>query len=209
MRDTTIAARVPLDLRADLERVVELVAKGDPEFTLTKAIRIACREWTDRHLSAAGETSGRLDLMQSFAERAGEQADITPLELQARVQTNGTATSRKAYSDSAPRHGSQRRTALELIAGQPRRGLTTDEVIARMEASGLRVAVNGIARRVTDLKQAGAITPAMTAPGGDIIIPGGTEPVTRLTRNGSHAEVYVVTDKGREWLQEEAVADAA
>lgn len=46
-RDTTIAARVPLDLRADAERVVELGLLPD----LTHVIRLAVRGYVDLALA--------------------------------------------------------------------------------------------------------------------------------------------------------------
>jgi hypothetical protein len=46
-RDTTIAARVPLDLRADAERVVDLGLMPD----LTHVIRIAVRGYVDLALA--------------------------------------------------------------------------------------------------------------------------------------------------------------
>lgn len=46
-RDVTIAARVPLDLRADAERVVELGLQPD----LTHVIRIAVRNYVDMALA--------------------------------------------------------------------------------------------------------------------------------------------------------------
>jgi hypothetical protein len=206
-RDVTMAARVPLDLRAEAEELVTKVRNAgapgigrDPEFDLSHVIRLGVRRLVDEELHARPRP-GRL-----FNPREGSS------------RRHDRPTSKAAALDVAPRAGSQRRRALEVIVGRGDRGATTDEVIEVLEASH-RVAVNGVARRVTDLLQAGAIEPLLAVLGssgwqahtadhriarppraGEGTVPGGAE-VTRVTRHGSRAIVYVATAKGRQWLE--------
>lgn len=176
LRDTTVAARVPLDLRTDLEAVVQ----RDREPDLTAVLRKALRRYADERLGRAPAGAGGL---------------FAPAQGAARRRDRSTST--QAALDVAPRTGSQRRRALEVIAAMGINGATADEVIRALEQTGQRIAVNGVARRVTDLLQAGAIEPA------PFIHDDGTPGViARRTRNGSHATVYVITAKGTAWLQE-------
>lgn len=181
---STIAARVPLDLREGLEALATREGHGD----LSTTIRRLLREGLDAELANG---RGRLfDARQGAARKADRP------------------TAKRAARLVAPRAGSQRRRALEHFAAvaqwwiahpldrRPGRdGLTTDEVIAREQALGRDVAVNGFARRVTDLLEAGAIE--------SVVVAG--EYVTRKTRHGSDAQVWRITAKGRRWLAETEV----
>lgn len=200
--DSTIAARVPLELRAELD---ELVAAGHYK-DLGSLIRKAVRELADAHTN--GHAHGGL-----FDPRPGAARRTDP------------STSKAAALDVAPRAGSQRGRALAIIAGHGDRGATTDQVIAELEQrAGIEgyppPAVNGVARRVTDLLQAQAIEPLIARLGGNgweatttdyrIRRPaernegsvGNGPEVTRPTRHGARAIVYVATAKGRRWLEE-------
>lgn len=73
------------------------------------------------------------------------------------------------------------------------RGLTVDQIVEALEALGKKAPTNGIARRMTDLVQAGAARPALDTAG---------EPIRRATRNGREAPVYVPTPLGRQWRDE-------
>jgi hypothetical protein len=173
-RDSSIAARIPLDLRADLEALAGTEAGHD----LSAVIRRLLREGADQRL---GRTpTGAAGLL------AGP----------GRSRRRDPATAKAAASRVAPRAGTQRRRALEAIIRAGAHGATADEVIASMQSGGRDVAVNGIARRVADLKEAGAISTIanpITADG---------DPITRPTRHGAEAEVYVATELGRAWLAE-------
>jgi Arc/MetJ-type ribon-helix-helix transcriptional regulator len=174
--DSTIAARVPLEHRAELNALVEAGHYKD----LGALIRTATNELAARHRAGNGNPL--------IGDHAGAARRSDP------------STSKAAARDVAPRSGSQRRRALEVIRDAGAHGATTDEVIEVLDLSrppgAPRPAVNGVARRVTDLLQAGAIE---TVP-----LVGTSTPATRKTRHGSDALVYVVTAKGRAWL--EAVA---
>lgn len=173
--DVTVAARVPLELRAELEQARDTA--GDADLSVT--IRRALRAEADRVLGRAPAGAAGL-----FAPAKGS------------ARRHDRATSTQAALDVAPRTGSQRRRALAIIEGHGQHGATTDEVIAELEQRAAiegksPPAVNGVARRVTDLLQADAITP-LTLDGAE---------ATRPTRHGSQAIVYVATEKGRAWLR--------
>lgn len=191
-RDSSIAARVPLNLRADLE----LIVSRDGEADLSVVIRKALRRYADERL---GRTP------------AGAAGIFEPAQGAARRRDRSTSTA--AAIDVAPRTGSQRRKVLNAYGGAGARGLTADEVMALLEAAGARVVVNGIARRVTDLLQAGAIEALEAAPCGhdelDAVEAGARIYATRPTRNGSAATVYVITAKGRAWLEADRQERAA
>ena len=178
-RDATVAARVPLDLRQDLELIAKRTGTD-----LTHVIRQFLRAGADVELGRAEPP---------VIERLGPPTGAR--------RRNATPTEAAAALDVAPRLNTQRRRALEHFDDH-RRGLTADEVIALEQAAGRRVAVNGLARRVTDLLQAGAIRELLVGEvwvEGELVADGGAG-ITRQTRNGSQAQVYVITAKGRDWL---------
>lgn len=103
---------------------------------------------------------------------------------QGAARRDARPTARAAALAVAPRVGSQRYRALTKFMGAGDDGLTTDEVCVAIP----ELPVNGLARRVTDLLQAGFIRPAAYV--------GTSSPVTRTTRAGAQAQVWVITDKG-------------
>lgn len=185
MRDATIAARVPVDLRDNL---LDLARRRGVD--LSTIVRAACRHYADTH--ANGGTG--------WAPQAHVPLRANPLLVAApgAARRNDPATSKAAALDVAPRAGTRRARALRAIADAGWRGATTDEVVAALERqAGRRLAVNGIARRVTDLVQAGAIVAAVDSAGNEAVRP---------TRNGKNALVWVITDHGRAWLAEAEAA---
>lgn len=183
VRDVSIAARVPLELRADLERLAARDGATDPAADLSRVIRRLLRAGADVELATGKRITPGNGAAGLFAPQPGKARRRDP------------ATSKAAASRVAPRVGSQRREALELVAAAGERGATADEVIAELERRhpDRRIAVNGIARRVADLKEAGAIDTVLIAADGRVR--------SRLTRNGAAAEVYVATPLGRAWLE--------
>lgn len=167
-------ARLPDDLADD---VLTIAARDG--VSESDVIRIALRDYCDREL---GRT-----LPVLFANTAGAARRSDP------------ATAKRAAQDVQPRTGSQRHRILELYAhaalarvADVRVGLTADEVCAALERQHRgHVAVNGVAKRVSELYHAGAILPHLDSDGDD---------VTRKTRNGSDATVYTITTKGHAWL---------
>lgn len=179
VRDATVAARVPLDLRADLEAIAERDQARDPDATLTTVMRRLLRRGADHELGRSPNGNGLFD----------------PAPGQHRP--GGPATSRRAAEQVAPRTGSHRHLALTYIAARDQ-GATADEVIAYFERQGIHIAGNGPARRVSELVKAGAIAPAIeTDPE-----TGGARIAIRPTRHGLHATVYEATALGRAWLKE-------
>lgn len=168
------AARLPRDLRDDLEALAK-----SRDVDLSTVLKMAAREYVDRELHG----------------KPGNGALFRPSPGAARGSDPGT--SKRAAALVAPRTGSQRRRALWLIADAGQRGMTADEVIERLELEARHAghpppAVNGVAKRVSELAHAGAIVDD-----GDVI----DGPRTRKTRHGSAALVYVATDLGRAWLR--------
>lgn len=196
VRDATIAARVPVDLREDLERLVERDKRRGSDATLTTVIRRLLRQGADAELAPA----------VTYGLNAADYHTLRLNHAPGRARAGDPGTSRAAARDVAPRAGSQRRRALELIAAAGHHGMTTDEVIAELEAQAIRdgrrpPAVNGVARRVTDLLQAGAITGAVDQLDGvDPVTGSSLVPRTRPTRHGSRATVYIATAHGKTWL---------
>lgn len=104
----------------------------------------------------------------------------------------GHATERVAADRAGRGAGQSRKEVLELAAAAGSHGITADEVVI---ALGHRWAVNGLPRRVTDLVQADALEPKTVIeedPPGVVL-----RLVHRLTRTGSPANVYVITELGR------------
>lgn len=202
LRDRTIAARVPLDLREDLETIA---SRGGVD--LTTVIRGALRGYADaslgRDTDAAAGYRAILDLAAASIPGRGLFGAA-----QGAARRRDRSTSTQAAIDVAPRTGSQRRRALAIIAAAGDKGATADEVIEVLQAAargaGVRgPAVNGVARRVTDLLQAGAIAPVLIEETRSSLADGtARQELTRPTRNGSAATVYRITSKGRAWLQE-------
>jgi hypothetical protein len=177
---STIAARVPADLRADLERLAArdvLERKPDGEPSLTPHIRRALRAYVNAELNGTASAGS----LFAAAEGASHRGD--------------PATSRQAARDTAPRTGTARRRALGYIVGAREHGRTADELLLLEHVGGHNPAGNGPARRVSELKAAGAIEPILDLDG---------QPRTRKTRSGSQAIIYVATAKGRRWLREAA-----
>jgi Arc/MetJ-type ribon-helix-helix transcriptional regulator len=170
----TIAARVPADLAADLDRLVGRGPAGrKPWADRSEVIRALLRTGLDHELGRDG------------AGRRGLFADTTTTP-----KVAARSTSRKAAIHAAPRAGTNRARALELIAyattGGLERGplgLTTDDVVAAMAPAPQ----NSIARRVTDLLQGGFVEPFLDEAG---------EPRTRPTRSGGRGIVWVATPAG-------------
>lgn len=182
----TIFARVPALLRAQVE------AATRPGETQSDTVRRLVAEGLD-------------------AERRAHETMAGP----GTHRRNDKPTARRAAWEVTPRAGTQRAKALGHFRTAGARGLTPDEVCALMPEG----AINGIARRVTDLLQGGLIEPATwhePEPGRPYISAGvwrnrGTGPyeepidgpgsqITRPTRHGAKAGVYVITATGLQVL---------
>lgn len=182
--DPTVAARVPQALRADLERLAAERPLGEPVHgrpSMTPHLVRALRQYVDRELH--GHDNGTAERVFAPAEGASHRGD--------------PATSRQAARDTAPRTGTARRRALGYIVDAGEHGRTADELLRLEEAAGRKPAGNGPARRVSELKAAGAVMPKLER---DEF--GAWTPATRPTRTGSEATVYVATAKGAEWLRQ-------
>lgn len=107
-RDATIAARVPSDLRDDLERACRQAGDVNLTATIRRMLRAAC-DAELKPLSDTGATS-----MLPFA------AD--------------SSTSRNAALDAYPRQGTQRARIIDQLDGIPL-GMTRDELAARLGMS--------------------------------------------------------------------------
>jgi hypothetical protein len=175
VRETTIAARVPVDLRTDLEAIRQ--RSGDPD--LSHTIRRILRAGADREL--AGNPTGLLP-SRGFANGA-------------KAHANDPATAKAAAAKlKPPRVNTHRRYALERISHTGADGMTADELICWAdEHDGIPYAIS-LARRVSELLQADAVEPATD--------PDGLR-VTRPTRAGNRAQAWRITARGRRWLEQE------
>lgn len=182
-REAVVSARVPLDLRRELE----LLASQDGHGELSIVARAALREYTDRRLGrSTGAVDAVVDNLGASLLRGGQGA----------ARRHGTATERAAALAQAPRVGSARRRVLELLEDAGARGLTADEAqraLERAAGRGNAPPVNGTARRVTDLVQGGLATPRLDDV--DMSI------TTRATRHGAQANVHVITPAGARALE--------
>lgn len=193
-RDATVAARIPLDLRNDLE---ELARRGGVD--LSVIIRGALRGYADAALGHHTEAAaGHRALFAAGLLRGGQGA----------ARRAAGPTERAAALGVAPRVGTARRRALELLEGAGAHGLTADEVQAGLERrahyTGERApAVNGTARRVTDLVQGGLARPHLIEVTSASLADGTAGEVrTRPTRHGAQATVYVITAAGIRALED-------
>lgn len=176
--DTTIAARVPLDLREDLEADVaarrargELRPNGEP-IDLSTVVRLALRAWVD-HLASDFTGVGfrrQSGLLDANGRGGSHHRGAGQTEVRAALKQAGRA-------------GGQRRRALECFEAAGERGLTADEVAVKLAPAPL----HSLARRVTDLLQGGLIEPVAKHPDGIW---------TRLTRAGAQANVYRISGAG-------------
>lgn len=180
---TTISARVTPALRDEIDRSRQ--GTETQSDTIRRLLRLALD--TERQ-SNATMTSG------------GVARNTDPL------------TAKRAAWEVTPRAGSQRAKALAEFAVARSLGLTADDVCRLMPGTPL----NSLSRRVTDLLQGGLIEHATyhRRYPDDIVIAGtyGPRPpasdeapadpqapishLTRKTRNGSPANVYVITPAG-------------
>lgn len=215
--DATVAARVPLDLRKDLEAVVDKWRRSGRRYPdgrdvdLSFVQRHALRELTDRELGRA-----RPLVNMGLGATAGAQADghdypfppNAAAELERRggaARSSDPSTSKDAAAlQQPPKVGTQRWRALEAFEAAGDRGLTTDEVVVKLKPAPH----NGTARRVTDLLQGGYIEErleaeverrAAIATGLATRLNRGA--VERKTRAGAWARVWVITRKGRAALE--------
>jgi hypothetical protein len=184
-----MAARVPADLKAQVGAAVAAGDWQDLSTVMRVGTSIALALGHDQAVAALS----RLERGEDLLNGSGSAHRIAG------------ATERLA-ADRATRNATQSRLeVLELYRLAGSNGLTADEVVREL---GHKWAPNGLPRRVTDLLQVGAIEQKTeplapeeyTAPG-EIGIRSAVEldrrPVHRLTRNGSPANVYVITDLGR------------
>jgi hypothetical protein len=182
--DTTIAARIPLDLRQELEdevarrrRAGELRPSGEP-IDLSTVVRQALREHAE---TAAGRPPGGVLVV-------GRQAGLLDNSRPGSRHRDAGNTERAAALKVAARAGTQRRLALEAFEAAGDHGLTADEVAVKLAPRPL----HSLARRVTDLLQGGLIEPHPH----ESEEWRGVVPATRRTRAGAQATVYRITGAG-------------
>lgn len=191
----TVAARVPP------ERKQALYAFADEDgVPASELLNTALAEYLERRRN--GRDVARMEAEENLRR---------PREGTTRRHDRGTT--KRAAEYAAPRTGTGRRRALVIIASRPN-GATTDEVLEALErraaGRGERPpAQNSVARRVTDLLEAGAIEEATEVYAPESFSDGRTiarasdlprRTVTRPTRHGAAATVWTVTAKGREWV---------
>lgn len=203
-RDAVVSCRVPLDLRSDLEEVAALEGHGE----LSLVARAALRAYADHKLGRSPVGASML-----LGGTGARRRTSGPTEVAAALKV-------------APRVGTQRRRVLELYEEVGPIGLTADAVHSCLEGRDFvqqpivslrrHHAVNGIARRVTDLLQGGLII-EKTASGntadrkaktdGEGVTQEGV--LTRQTRHGAQAIVYVISAAGHRALEDVRAREAA
>lgn len=185
-----LSAKVPQDLRDAYETLATRDGHGD----LSIPVRAALRAYAEQRLTPApnllsGGTGAR--------------------------RRSSTATEAAAALKVAARVGSQRRVALEHFEQAGGRGLTPDELVVLMAPHPH----NGVARRVTDLKDGGMVAVVTAEPDRGILwarLPGAhrrlrplngleravADVVTRPTRAGARGTVYAITAAGARALEQ-------
>lgn len=191
-RDASIAARVPANLRADLEAL----AKRD-SVELSIVVRRLLREGADREL--AGDTE-RLGLFAVQPQAGRRRRPSSATEVEARLK-------------AAPRAGTGRFKALAEFELAGARGLTADDAWRKIGGPQ-----NSVAKRVSELAAGGHIEPlrlvgATFGPGarasgqaaralaaGERAMDDGL--VARVTTADAWATVYVITAAGHRALED-------
>ena len=186
-RDATVAARVPHDLREDLEKL----AKRDG-VELSLVVRRILREGADRELN-------------------GEATVLEGLFAAGRRSRPSSATEVEARLKAAPRAGTGRFKALAEFELAGARGLTADEVVVKLAPAPH----NGTAKRVSELAAGGLIRPvrAVVDPMRDAVhdsarpLAAGERAmddglIARVTRADAWATVYVITAAGHRALED-------
>lgn len=191
LRDVTIAARVPLDLRTDLEAVRDRLKSTDPAIDLSRVIRRACTEFVDREL-ARGPGSGPGGLLspaeaniEGGARRLGRA--LGRLDTEPATHVHDPATSKAAARAAWPKAGRRRRKVLDALLAAGNEGRTADELDQELDLPNYDAA-----RALNEVKRAGwaeAKRELRDTPGGEVR----REPVRRRTRRGNMADVYVLT----------------
>jgi hypothetical protein len=198
--DSTIAARVTAELRNDLEaHVARLRGLGvhypdGREVDRSFVIRQALRAYLD---GEARLEPGREPGLFDSTDRGEGRLRWEPLAGPGTARRADPETAKAAARQDPGRKGSQRRRALEAFEAAGAKGLTTDQVVVELTPAPH----NGVARRVTDLLQAGLIEPIPREPamyGDDTRPPDVIESpwVTRETRTGTPAMVWRITGQG-------------
>lgn len=200
--ESTVAARVPAEFRAEIERrVEELRAAGvhypdGREVDLSYVLRVGLRHYLD----GDGSTVIRLDAGRFFGEASAIQGDrLGNLNREPASHAGDPGTSRAAARNAWPRANSDRHRALDLLFAAGARGMTGDEL--DIELGGY----NG-RRRLSDLKAAGYVhvkrerSKLAQATGGAITN------AQRKTRTGAWADVYVLSAEAEVRVRDERKA---
>lgn len=185
-KDATIAARVPHELRTELEaKRDELRAAGvhypdGREADLSYVIRVGLRSYLDLGVARAGAMPPA-DLTAVSRETLGR------LDGRPRAHHDGPETARIAAALAWPAAETARRKVLEAIAKAGVDGRTSDELVVELRMFSAQ-------RRLHDLKRGGWVRPkmglALDTKGGVVRT---AKPVRRLTRHKRPADVYVLT----------------
>ena len=179
--DRTVAARVPLELRRELEERARL-----EDVDLSTIIRRAL----EAHLRPPNPAGPH----PTYTVAPGSRAVLSAAGALGSLNTlppshaGDPGTSRTAAALAWPEAGHKRRLLLEEVARRPD-GMTSDEAVLFLGYSGQR--------RLHDLKRAGYVEPLLDEAG---------RAVTRDTRRGRPAEVLTVTPLARKRLEREARA---
>lgn len=178
-KDATIAARVPRELRDELEaKRDELAAAGvhypdGRPVDLSYVIRVGLRHYLDEPpgpLAAEGAVS--------------RETPLGRLDTRPRAHRDGPETGRIAAALAWPGAESSRRKVLDAVRRAGAEGRTSDELVVELRMFSAQ-------RRLHDLKRGGWVRPRQEGvnEGGKFII----RPVRRLTRHKRPADVYVLT----------------
>lgn len=186
-KDDTIAARVPHDLRAELEARRDELARAGVHYPdgrpvdLSYVIRVGLRAFLDGVVTLDGLRHNAM-----YGPGYGDPGRMAEaLTAKPRAHTDGPDTAKIAAALAWPTAEGNRRRVLLAVANAGSEGRTADELV-----TGLRM--YSAQRRLHDLKRGGWVRPKRR--------PGDTrkgEPLTvtvkRETRHGRPAEVYVLT----------------
>lgn len=192
-KDATIAARVPLDLRADLELVAHEWRRAGVTYPdgrpadLSYVIRLGTRRLADEAIvrrdgegrdptrpgevrppgELAGDPSASVDALRLLPGNGNTAVAVDLDNIATRAHRNDPATAKSSAEAVAPRAGSQRRIVLEAFERAGNRGLTADEADHNLACRATVAAPWSGQRRTSELLKAGLLEPRTDRPQAD------------------------------------------
>lgn len=206
-KDSTIAARVPHELRDELEAKRDEFRKvgiGYPDgrpADLSYVIRVGLRAYLDSRAELHPEADRRGLFAPTVEPPRGDGGDAIEAlaavdDLAVPSHADGPETERLAAAYAWPRAGSSRWKIIEHLLEVGHAGATSDELVRDLRMYSAQ-------RRLHDLKRGGWVEV-------DQVVNEETDELVdrrRKTRQGAYADVYVLSSAAKARIAAEAIAD--